>query len=114
MLLNNLKFVKNLESKSGKKNDGTEWSLNSYLFEYSDTTLIALQVFNNSFILKEGQSYNVNVHFESREYQGKYYTNGSINSIDKADEEPKDFKPQMPNEKDEPFVEPKEDDDLPF
>ena len=117
----------NLFEKSGTSGNGKEWKYKLILVKTQDKypTKIVLQLWgdlsNTTFTLSE---YDFDIAIESREYQGKWYTDIKVISLVESIKEPKhvadeqehikEFNPEPlePIQKDIPIEE--NNDDLPF
>ena len=73
-----------LESQTGEGKKGT-WTKQGFVLveiEGDYPKSIAFDAFNKDFTIKEGDIVTVSINIESREYQGKWYTNINAWKVD--------------------------------
>ena len=79
------KIIHVLETLTGTNKEGKEWTKQGFVIEEIEGEYpkkIAIDAFNKDFSLVEGSIVTVSVNIESREYNGKWYTNVSAWKID--------------------------------
>lgn len=102
------KVVKVLQKQTGEGKNGT-WVKRSFIIETEGQYPKKVQISSfgdklNVELIKEGNYLNVSIELESREYNGRWYTDVRAWKIELLDKKEKD------NEEEEK----KDDDDLPF
>jgi Protein of unknown function (DUF3127). len=83
------KIVKVLQLQSGQGKNGI-WKKQEYVLEYGDAypKLVCFNLWGDKidqFALSEGEAVTVSFDVESREYNGKYYTDVKAWKVDKGD-----------------------------
>lgn len=73
------KYIRQIDEKSGVNGQGTAWRKKVHLFDQGGQFSKKLQVdffnSNSDFTFTPGNEYTLKLDIESKEYQGKFYTN---------------------------------------
>lgn len=126
MILENLKLVKKFKPVEGTGKNGSPWKRVEFMATTQEKfpVNIVFRAFNLTCAaidqIDEGDIINVDFMPESREYQGKYYTDVICRGVVKPDIQTKPEKSSEPTAEQKPKpkankpIDPKEDDGLPF